>query len=80
MMVPLCYWEKTFGYSKIEEIIRGLEVVNDCAERPVKLSTDFRDVCVNVEEQQYIFQVIEDHRKHFNALRITKLFYIWIGE
>jgi hypothetical protein len=33
-----------------------------------------------VEEQQYIFQVIEDHRKHFNALRIKKLFYIWIGE
>ncbi|KZR97570.1 Uncharacterized protein APZ42_007474, partial [Daphnia magna] len=61
MMVPLCYWEKTFGYSKIEEIIRGLEVVNDCAERAVKLITDFKDVCVNVEEQPYLFQVIEDH-------------------
>ena len=69
MMVPLCYWEKMFGYSKIEEIIRGIEVVNDCAERAVKLITDFKDVCVNVEEQQSLFQLIEDHRKHFNTLR-----------
>ncbi len=67
MMVPLCYWEKMFGYSKIEEIIRGIEVVNDCAERAVKLITDFKDVCVNVEEQQSLFQLIEDHRKHFNT-------------
>ena len=69
MMVPLCYWEKMFGYSKIEEIIRGIEVVNDCAERAVKLITDFKDVCVNVEKQQSLFKLIEDHRKHFNTLR-----------
>ncbi|KZS08328.1 Uncharacterized protein APZ42_027725 [Daphnia magna] len=62
-------YAKTFGYSKIEEIIRGQEVVNDCAERAVKLITGFKDVCVNVEEQHNLIQVIEDHRKHFNALR-----------
>ena len=69
MMVPLCYWEKMFGYLKIEKIIRCLEVVNDCAERAVKLITDFKDVCANVEEQQALLQLIEEHRKHFNTLR-----------
>jgi hypothetical protein len=73
MQVPLFYWHKTVGCSKINDIIRGLEVVNDCAERAVKLITDFKDVCQNFEEQQSLFQIIEDHRKHYNTSRKENL-------
>ena len=55
MQVPLCYWHETDGYSKINDIIRGLEVVNDFAERAVKLITDFKDECQNIEEQSSLY-------------------------
>ncbi|KAK4005668.1 hypothetical protein OUZ56_010711 [Daphnia magna] len=31
------------GYKKIEKIVRSFEVVNDCAERAIKLISDFKD-------------------------------------
>jgi hypothetical protein len=44
--------------SKCKSFIHSLEVVNDCAERGVKLITDFNDVTKYVQQQQYLFQVI----------------------
>lgn len=50
-----------------------MEVVNDCAERAVKLITDFKDVVGNVEEQNYLFQVVEQHRAHFKSFKKSSL-------
>ena len=66
-------WEKMSGYKKIEGIVRSFEVVNDCAERAVKLISDFKDVVVNVKEQEYLFQVIEDHHNHFRSFNKSSL-------
>jgi hypothetical protein len=46
------------GFQNLKSFIHSLEVVNDCAERGVKLITDFNDVTKYVQQQQYLFQVI----------------------
>ncbi len=56
--------------------MRSFEVENDCAERTVKLISDFKDVVVNVTEQEYLFQVIEDHRNHFRSFSKSSLKYL----
>lgn len=66
-------WEKMSGYRKIDEIVRSFEVVNDCAERAVKLITDFKDVVVDVDDQDYLFQVIKNHRNHFRSFNKNNL-------
>lgn len=55
------------GYKKIEKIVRSFEVVNDCAERAIKLISYFKDTVVKVTDQEYLFQVIEDHRTYFTS-------------
>jgi hypothetical protein len=67
MKFPVELWSEATGYQKLKTIAAGLEVVNDCAERAIKLITDFKDSAQNTEEQHYLFQVIEQHRVHFNG-------------
>ena len=73
MQAPVSCWEKISGYKKAEAVVRSMEVVNDCAERAVKLITDFKDVVGNVEEQNYLFQVVEQHRAHFKSFKKSSL-------
>ncbi|KZS13024.1 Uncharacterized protein APZ42_021948 [Daphnia magna] len=58
---------KMTGYKTTEKIVRSLEVFNDCAERRIKLVSDFKDVCKDVKEQEVLFQVIENHHNHFTS-------------
>lgn len=67
MHAPVQYWDKMLGYKKIKIIVRSFEVVNDCAERAIKMITDFKDATQSVEDQEYLLQVVEDHRKRFNV-------------
>nr|CAH0100560.1 unnamed protein product [Daphnia galeata] len=53
---PVECWQHMVGYHKIDNFIMSLEVVNDCAERGVKLMTKFKNVSNNEEQQQYIMQ------------------------
>jgi hypothetical protein len=59
--------------SKCKSFIHSLEVVNDCAERGVKLITDFKDVTKDVQQQQYLFQVIEAHHSRFKSYNKSHL-------
>jgi hypothetical protein len=68
MQAPITCWNKMRGYNKIEEIVRSMEIVNDCAERGIKLITDFKDVTKNEQQTQYLLQVIEDHQSHTKSL------------
>jgi hypothetical protein len=62
MQVPVKYWKNMVGYRKLELIVRGFEVVNESAELSEKLMSDFVDVCINENEQQALFQVLEQYR------------------
>ena len=46
---------------ELKEIFSAFEVVNDCAERTIKMITHFKDATANVEEQGYLLQVLEDY-------------------
>ena len=48
--------------------MNSLNVVNDSAERGVKLSSDFLDTAKTEENYQNILQVVEDHRKKAPSL------------
>jgi hypothetical protein len=61
------------GFQKVKSLIHSLEVVNDCAERGVKLKTDFKDVTKDVQQQKYLFYVIEAHRSHFKSYNKPRL-------
>ena len=63
---------------KLKEIFSAFEVVNDCAERTIKMITHFKDATANVEEQyksesEYLLQVVEDYRKRFNVNKKSSL-------
>lgn len=58
-------WCQCPEYVSAKQKIMGLKVINDCAERAVKLATDFNNTFTNDEMQrQLVFQIVEYHRKH----------------
>lgn len=62
MYAPVDCWENMSGYTKAETVVRSFAVTNDSAERNVKLMQDFIPMCENVDEQQALFQVVEQYR------------------
>ena len=56
-------WDNTTGFRKIEEIVRGFEVMNDCADCGVKALSNIKDATQDKDQQHYLLQVIERHRK-----------------
>ncbi|KAK4013808.1 hypothetical protein OUZ56_026361 [Daphnia magna] len=58
------------GYRKLKEIVSAFEVVNDCAERAIKMITDFKDATTNVEEQEFLLQILEDNEPPNRGLPI----------
>ncbi|KAI9553762.1 hypothetical protein GHT06_019020 [Daphnia sinensis] len=69
MKAPAHCWNDMAGYRNAEKIVRSLEVVNDCAERAIKLVSEFKDSCVNINDQNFLFQVVEEYRNRFNKRR-----------
>ena len=60
-------WPGQPEYEQACETINSLKVVNDCAERAIKLATGFNEVLTSDEnERQIIYQVVEHHRKLYS--------------
>lgn len=62
--------EPSFLVSKTK--IAALNVVNDSAERAIKLSSDYLDAARSEEHYQNIIQVVEADRKQTPSLRKRK--------
>ncbi|XP_025420329.1 uncharacterized protein LOC112690518 [Sipha flava] len=59
-------WKTTTEYKEAKNIISTLKVVNDSAERSVKLMEEFNDKFTKQEEQkQYMLQIVQDYRKQY---------------
>jgi hypothetical protein len=57
-------WDEYDGYKTAKLKVLALRVVNDCAERAVKLATDFSQTLTHDETQrQLVFQIVEFHRQ-----------------
>lgn len=63
LQLPVKYWPLMTDYRKALEFVHCLEVTNDCAERGVKLISEFKDITKDEEQLQYSLQLIEAHRR-----------------
>jgi len=64
LTAPVDTWTKRADYNAARKTVHALKVVNDCAERAVKLATDFNEVLTkNDKQRQLLYQVVEHHRK-----------------
>ena len=62
--IPPEKWNESDDYKTAKERISRLRVVNDTAERGVKLFEDFNNLLTNDEQQkQFVLQVVERNRK-----------------
>jgi hypothetical protein len=57
-------WHDCPTYISAKEKVSAMKVINDCAERAVKLATDFNAALTQDESQrQLVFQIVEYHRQ-----------------
>ncbi|KAE9523392.1 hypothetical protein AGLY_015944 [Aphis glycines] len=65
LLDPKC-WEENEEYKKGKEIIGSLKVVNDTAERHVKLMEEFNSkITKNEEQKQFLLQTVQDYRRKY---------------
>lgn len=72
LQLPVSEWDTNEAYLASAQNVKALNVVNDAAERGVKLATDFVDVARSDEHFQNILHVVEDDRKQNPNLRLKK--------
>lgn len=66
--LPPHFWPLMTDYRYARDLTMKLEVTNDCAERGMKLIGNFKDYTDDVEQRQYLLQVVEEYRKNFPSL------------
>ena len=74
MLLSPEFWDADDGYLEGQKIISNLRVVNDTAERGVKLIQDFNGLLTCDDEQrEFLLHCVEDHRKQFPDCTKTSL-------
>lgn len=57
-------WEELETFATAKKIVNSLKVVNDTAERAVKLMQDFNGLLTVKEDQkQYVLRCVQEHRR-----------------
>ena len=59
---PSSEWSNRSSYQYAKKVVDAIQVVNDAAERGVKLASDYLDSAKIEENYQNILQVVENHR------------------
>ena len=63
LSLPVNDWKNHDGFKEVESFVRNLLVVNDTAERGIKLISDYANCLTkNASERQEILQLVEYHR------------------
>ena len=73
LALPVSEWNTNEAYMSSADNIAAINVVNDGAERGVKIATDFADAARSDEHFQNVLQVVEQDRKANPNLRINKI-------
>ncbi|CAI6357054.1 unnamed protein product [Macrosiphum euphorbiae] len=59
-------WDNHISFVNGKELIKSLKIVNNTAERGVKLMADFNEaLTVNKEQKQYVLLCVQEHRKMY---------------
>ena len=69
MQYEVLEWSSKISYLKAQEVASSLNVINDCAERGVKLSTDYLAAAKSEKHYPNVLQVVEQSRKKMPNLR-----------
>ena len=64
LALPPAEWDSNPDYIEFRNFVRQVKVTNDCAERGVKLATDYsRSLTKDSQERSKIYQVVEAERR-----------------
>ena len=67
-------WENSYSYQRGRQIVNALPVVNDSAERGVKLATDFnKSVTLKEASYQNLLLTVQSHRKKYPDVKKSTL-------
>lgn len=69
MVEDVKQWPNCISYQTSKTNLKGINVVNDCAERGIKLTNDFLTSAKTEDHYQNILQVVEHDRKKIPNLR-----------
>ena len=73
---PPAEWDTNPDYIEFRNFVRTVKVTNDCAERAVKLATDYsKSLTKDSQERSKIYQVVEAERMPRRAASTNDLFY-----
>jgi hypothetical protein len=74
MNLPPMQWVTDAAYDEAAVFVHNCKVVNDMAERAVKLATDFAGTITKDEiQRQYLLQTVEKHRREISDFKKTTL-------
>ena len=63
LSLPISDWKNHEGFKEVESFVRNILVVNDTAERGIKLISGYANCLTkNASESQEILQLVEYHR------------------
>ena len=64
LALPPAQWDTNPDYIEIRNFVRTVKVTNNCAERGVKLTTDYsKSLTKDSQERSKIYQVVEAERR-----------------
>ena len=64
LALPPAQWETNPDYIEIRNFVRTVKVTNNCAERGVKLATEYsKSLTRDSQERSKIYQVVEAERR-----------------
>ena len=64
LALPPAEWDSNSDYLEFRKCVRQMKVTNDCAERGVKLATDYsKSLTKDSQERSKIYQVVEAERR-----------------
>ena len=72
LKLPVTKWITDPSYSSNIKILKGFKVVNDLAERGVRLAHDFKNSARNEEHYQNVLKTVDFSRYHVQNTRCKK--------
>ena len=67
-------WNDETEYKRAELFVRNVKTVNDCAERGVKLVTDYASILTKDDQlKEWLLQGVEKNRKEYKNFNIKTL-------
>jgi hypothetical protein len=73
LLKPCSEWAADANFLHGREIVSRLKVINDAAERGVRLIAEYQGMTKDEEQQQFILQIVNDYRKNFPDVKKNTL-------